>query len=169
MSIASPLSTSAHPNRFETYLAWLQRPLAIAALGTSLLVSTLTAAAPPAAANTPQNALPDGVYALGESPTAGQLGTTYMVIEVSADTITGGFYQPASSFDCFYGEVAGNEMALTVIDSYAQTEHPFALALGEPAAVASQNTVDSQWIPNGFYLLPELSTTDYEVLQVCGL
>lgn len=169
MSFASPLSFTVHPGLVSAGPTWLRRSLKIAALSLSLMAGALALSASPSTANASSGTLPDGVYVFGESPTAGQLGTTYMVMQVSADAVTGGFYQPASSFDCFHGEINGSEMALTVIDSYAQTSHPFALALENNAAVASSNAIAGEWVPSGFYALPELSTTDREVLQTCSL
>ncbi|NEQ43650.1 MAG: hypothetical protein F6K00_08860 [Leptolyngbya sp. SIOISBB] len=169
MTFASPLSTPALPDRSSTGPAWLRHPLAIAALSVSLIAGSLSLTAAPVTANPSQSNVPNGVYVFGESPTAGQLGTTYMVMQVSADRVTGGFYQPSSSFDCFHGEITGTEMALTVIDSYAQTAHPFALALESGTAVASSEAIAGEWVPSGFYSLPELSATDHEVLQMCSL
>lgn len=123
---------------------------------------------PAIAINEPQADLTDGIYVFGESPEAGQLGTTYMVMAVEAGQIVGGFYQPSSSFDCFHGEVAQQELALTVIDSYNQTEHPFALALESNTAVAAPEALADEWVPSGFHAIAELSDTDHHVLQVCS-
>lgn len=161
MSFASPYSQPRSP-RFSS---WLRRPFAIAALGVSLLAGAM---APAVAIDEPQAHLTDGVYVFGESAEAGQLGTTYMVMSVAAGQITGGFYQPSSSFDCFRGEVADNELALTVIDSYAQTEHPLVMALESTTAIASSNAAAGEWVPSGFQAIADLSDTDRHVLQVCS-
>lgn len=168
MPLASPrLSTQTHSRQNQAKQAWW-RLLAIATLGCGLVTSTIAMTADSAVANERQNDLTEGVYAFGESPTPGQPGTTYMVLRVEADQVTGGFYQPASSFDCFYGEITDAEMALTVIDSYAQTEHPFVVALENQTTVASQDAIAGEWIPSGFHALPDLSDTDRQVLETCS-
>lgn len=167
MSLASTVFADTHTAPSRTAKAWW-RPLAIAALGCSLIASAVGLAANPVAASEPREKLTDGVYVFGESPTAGQIGTTYMVMQVDDNRVSGGFYQPSSSFDCFYGEIADSEMALTVVDSYAQTEHPFALALESQTSVASQTAIAGEWVPSGFHPIADVSTTDREVLQTCS-
>lgn len=111
--------------------------------------------------------LADGVYLFGESSEADQIGATYMVTEVADGNVIGGFYRPHSSFDCFYGTVEGNAMALTVIDSYERTEHAFSVALESREPIATQTGAVSSLVPEGFQVLPELSETAAAVLQTC--
>lgn len=111
--------------------------------------------------------LADGVYAFGDHPEANQIGSTYLVMAVNNGDVVGGFYQPASSFDCFNGQIVGQTLDLTVVNSYEQTEHPFSLAMEANDAVASQAGGATQWVPAGFHALAELSETDHTVLQVC--
>ncbi|MEM1310289.1 MAG: hypothetical protein AAGF98_12515 [Cyanobacteria bacterium P01_H01_bin.153] len=137
-------------------------------MGLSLVGGSLVTALAPAVANDTVDHLSDGVYVFGESPEPGQFGTTYLVMEVNDGTVRGGFYQPASSFDCFQGSAAASELSLTVTDSYAQTEYPFALALESDTSVASQEAIAAEWVPAGFYPIADMSQTDHHVLQVCG-
>ena len=50
-----------------------------------------------------RNFLKDGVYLYGESSQPEQIGQSYMVFEVKQGQVTGAFYMPRSSFDCFTG------------------------------------------------------------------
>lgn len=111
--------------------------------------------------------LENGVYIFGESAEAEQLGQTYVVMEVKEGDLIGGFYQPSSSFDCFHGTVAGNTLALTVMDSYEQAAHPYSLALETNALVAAQDGSVGSLVPSGFQALSEISHTGQAVLQAC--
>jgi hypothetical protein len=112
--------------------------------------------------------LGDGVYLFRESPVPDQVRTTYMVAEVSEGNLIGGFYQPHSSFDCFYGEVVGEDIALTVIDSYEKTEHALAMTLESSESIASQaGGGGGRWVPSGFHAVTQLSTIAENVLQTC--
>ncbi|WP_204139587.1 hypothetical protein [Halomicronema sp. CCY15110] len=166
MFSVSPLSAQVQTVSKQLRIAPFRRPLA-AALGCSLIVGSLMATMGTAIANPAPAPLADGVYVFGESPTAHQPGTTYMVMQVSGHDINGGFYQPASSFDCFYGETNSTNMTLTVIDSYAQTKHPLAMTLETATTVASENATASQWVPTGFHRLADVTATDRQVLQTC--
>lgn len=107
--------------------------------------------------------LVDGVYLYGQQSTPNQLGSVYMVFEVTAGNAVGAFYMPSSSFDCFSGNVAPNRLDLTVIDSYEQTSHPYALP-AEPTVVAGQG---AQYTIDGFTALSNLSDTDQQLLKTC--
>ena len=138
------------------------RPAALLALSIGLLLAVAQASAPLEAPT-----LDDGTYLFGENSEVDQPGTTYMVAKVSDGRIIGGFYQPHSSFDCFYGTIAHDEMALTVINSYEQTEHTLAMALESRTAIASQREAVSQWVPIGFHSFAELSAPAENVLKTC--
>ena len=77
----------------------------------------------------------DGVYLYGQSPQPNTIGSEYLVFEVNQGQVIGGFYMPSSSFDCFYGSVEAQKLALTVVDSYEQTPHPYAVALQSESPV----------------------------------
>ncbi|HEY9887282.1 MAG TPA: hypothetical protein V6D02_02715 [Candidatus Obscuribacterales bacterium] len=111
--------------------------------------------------------LAEGVHVFGESATPNVLGTTYMVVNVTGAEVVGGFYQPSSSYDCFSGELVGNEMALTVAANFEQPAYPFTLALETMETVAAQGIPASQLVPSGFQALATPSATDQAVLQAC--
>lgn len=110
----------------------------------------------------------DGVYLYGQSRTAEQLGAAYMVFEVNQGKLVGAFYMPHSSFDCFRGTVEADRVALNVIDSYAQTAHPFDVAMEASATVA---TVGSGAIApptlEGFHRIETVSQNDQRILSTC--
>lgn len=145
-----------------------KRPLSLVALLFGVFLGLAPLAPTTAlASEVTGESLADGVYAFGDHPEANQIGATYLVMAVNNGDVVGGFYQPASSFDCFNGQIAGQTLDLTVVNSYEQTEHPFSLAMEANDAVASQAGGATQWVPAGFHALAELSETDRTVLQVC--
>lgn len=112
--------------------------------------------------------LADGVYLYGQSPQPDQLGSAYLVFQVNNSRVVGAFYMPASSFDCFYGEVEESQLALTVVDSYEQTRYPYGIALESGSSVAAVgngqvNPVSLQ----GYHTISNLSETDENILSVC--
>jgi len=168
MFSVSPLSAPVQTVSKQLRTKPLRRSLTAVAQGCSLIIGSLIATMGAAIANPTPPSMADGVYVFGASPTAHEPGTTYMVMQVSGHEVSGGFYQPASSFDCFYGETTSTTLALTVIDSYALTEHPLAMTLEHTATVASENATIDQWVPRGFHRLTDVTATDRQVLQTCN-
>ena len=124
--------------------------------------------AEPAVETAAANRLADGVYLYGQSPEADQLGMEYFVAEVRDGQTVGAFYMPRSSFDCFYGRFEAKQLALTVINSYDRTEHPFKLALRDNYFVATNhNPALDGGQPRGYHRLAELSENDQRMLQTC--
>lgn len=112
-------------------------------------------------------AITDGVYLYGQSPERDQIGSAYMVFEVEQGQVVGAFYMPYSSFDCFYGDLQADRIALTVIDSYEQTQHPYAIAL-EP--VDTLATAEAESVPvglEGFHRIEDPSDNDLAILSTC--
>ncbi len=112
--------------------------------------------------------LTDGVYLYGQSPEPEQLGAAYMVFEVKQGDVVGAFYMPRSSFDCFFGNFEADRLALTVVDSYEQTQHPYAIALdtSSSVAMAGGETIAPVGL-EGFQRIDELSANDQRILSTC--
>lgn len=165
------IQDASSPRLIALFLQLAQRPARLLTFALGLTLGTLTALsaiAPPATAQTNDLAgSNDGIYVFGEAAEAGQIGATYMVMNVQAEKIVGAFYQPSSSFDCFHGELQGNSIALTVINSYDQSTHPFTVALQTTNQVASQTGAVSNLVPEGFYELSQVSTLDADILATC--
>ncbi len=114
--------------------------------------------------------LNDGIYLYGESPEPDQIGQAYMVFEVKQGRVLGAFYMMNSSFDCFSGVSEGNQLALSVVDSYTQEAHPYSLGLYHPAAITASNFpgADQHNITiEGFHPIPTVSQNDRRMLEVC--
>ena len=81
----------------------------------------------------------------------------------------GAFYLPQSEFDCFYGTRQGNQLALTVVNSYDQMTHAFALGIvqNHPVASASDLPTDGQFSLEGFHAIANLSELDQRLLGTC--
>lgn len=112
--------------------------------------------------------MPNGVYLYGQSPRANQLGATYLVFEVNGSRVVGAFYMPQSSFDCFYGEMQAERMALTVVDSYEQTTHAYSVPLqpNDQLALAGGPTRLPVQLIN-HHRIDTVSAADSQVLNTC--
>jgi hypothetical protein len=113
--------------------------------------------------------LKDGIYLYGQSPQPNQIGQAYMVFEVTAGKLVGGFYMPRSSFDCFSGTARGNQLALSVVDSYSQEVHDYSVAYSNVSTVAANTPggADQNIVLDGFHPIETLSQTDYHILKTC--
>lgn len=114
--------------------------------------------------------LSNGQYLYGESPQPEQVGQTYTVFEVLDGQIVGAFYQPRSSFDCFYGHVEGDRLAVTIIDSYEQRSYRYSIALSYPSETTSSNpptTIGETIGLVGFYRINQVSANDQRILGLC--
>lgn len=110
----------------------------------------------------------DGVHLYGQSPQPEQLGKEYLVFESRQGKVVGAFYMPRSSFDCFYGTTDANKLALTVVDSYEKTTHPYAVALQKSYPVASAgNPAMAKLGLEGHHAIKPLSQNDQRILNVC--
>lgn len=120
------------------------------------------------AANQAETAsMSDGVYLYGQSAEPNEVGSEYLVFEVSEGKVVGGFYMPNSSFDCFHGNVEAERLALTVIDSYEQTAHPYAVALQAEGNVASADGAGAPVSLEGYHRIENLGDVDQNVLATC--
>ena len=112
------------------------------------------------------SAFSPGQYLFGQSAEPNQLGMVYAVFESDEGRITGAFYMPHSSFDCFWGRVEGDRLLLTIRDSYEQTTFSYAVALVQNQ-VASSGAATAQTGLAGFHQLTALSDSDRRILAVC--
>ncbi|MGF1522192.1 MAG: hypothetical protein ACFBSF_07745 [Leptolyngbyaceae cyanobacterium] len=148
----------------------IQRPFVFLALTAGLLLGSFPFVLTSASASTPEtptvSRLEEGTHVFGESPEVGQIGTTYMVVNVQSHQVIGAFYQPSSSFDCFHGQIAENGLELTVVDSYSQASHPYTLALDSTSQVAASSGGATVFVPRGFYAV-ESSALDHDILATC--
>ncbi|MGB3308355.1 MAG: hypothetical protein WBG32_15405 [Nodosilinea sp.] len=115
-------------------------------------------------------ALPEaGRYLFGQVPQPDKIGQGYVVLERTGDRVYGALYYPSSSFDCFYGQVEGTDLAMTIVNSYDQEAYPYSLALADGPAVATSET-NGDLAPfglSGFFALDTLSDNDHRMLDVC--
>lgn len=117
----------------------------------------------------PKNhSLPDGVYLYGQSADPDKIGEAYMVFEIRRGQTIGAFYMPQSSFDCFYGSVDANKLALTVVNSYQQTTHPYAVGiLNYEIASSRGRPIGDKMQIEGYYPITNMSQSDRRILSVC--
>ncbi len=108
-------------------------------------------------------------YLFGQSAQPDQVGQGYVVLERTGDRVFGALYYPNSSFDCFYGQVQGTELAMTIIGSYDQEPYSYSMALAEGPVVASAGSTE-ELVPfslSDFYTIATLSDNDYRMLDMC--
>ena len=112
--------------------------------------------------------LDNGVYLYGQSPQRDQIGLAYMVFEINQGRMVGAFYMPHSTFDCFWGTPQGNGLALTVVDTYTQETHPYAIGFN-PSVVAASTSggADQRVSLEGFYPIESISQADRQILETC--
>lgn len=127
--------------------------------------------APSAKTSVPGNAsaLADGTYLYGEAPEPEQIGSAYMVFQVTKGKVVGAFYMPRSSFDCFSGSFEPGKLALNVVDTYEKTTHPYAIALEQNSTVASSSNKPAvtEIGLQGFQRLAKVSANDQRILGMC--
>lgn len=110
--------------------------------------------------------LPDGTYLYGQSTKADQLGSAYLVFQVRNRQVVGAAYMPGSSFDCFHGEMKVDQLALTVVDSYQQSRHPFSVALKREAIATTGRSTSTTQL-QGYHPIRSISKNDARMLTVC--
>lgn len=115
----------------------------------------------------PAQPMTDGIYLYGQSPEPDQIGSAYMVFQVEQGQVVGAFYMPRSSFDCFQGDFHADQLALTVINSYEQTRHPYAIALEPTDALATTGTESTPVTLEGFHAIENVSDNDLRILSTC--
>lgn len=114
-----------------------------------------------------QHRLSDGVYLYGQSAEPEVVGQAYMVFEVRDRNLIGAFYMPRSSFDCFYGRVENQELALTIVNTYDRTEYSYAVGIDNaPVASSSDPAIDIVRL-EGFESIATVSDNDRRILNVC--
>ncbi|MUL36508.1 hypothetical protein [Gloeocapsopsis dulcis] len=116
----------------------------------------------------------DGVYLYGRAPQPQQIGQEYMVFELHQGKVIGAFYLPYSEFSCFSGNINSGELALIVADAPDAGED--ALAQPQQIATASDPRLEEEFSAisypyavalQEYYQLPEVSTSDRQILQTC--
>ena len=111
----------------------------------------------------------EGVYFYGTSAEAGVLGATYMVFQAQNSQLVGAIFMPQSSFDCFQGNVSGDQLSLQITNSYNQETYPYQIAV----AASSENAVAALGTPalplslDGFFELGEVTDTESDILATC--
>jgi hypothetical protein len=112
--------------------------------------------------------LSDGIYLYGQSAKANQIGRTYLVFQVRDRAVTGAIYAPFSSFDCFKGTVQPNRLALTITNSYEQTQSAYAIALLADSRVATTANPPLEAIKlAGYHPIQAVSDNDSKLLSTC--
>lgn len=117
----------------------------------------------------PEKKNPEGneIYLYGQSSEPGEVGQAYTVFEVGQQFVIGAFYMPSSSFDCFYGNIQSDHLAVTIVNSYDQTSYPYSIAMDTSARIAGNSPVKTEMGLVGFYPIARVSENDQRILGIC--
>lgn len=164
---------------------YLAKILLNLAIGTGIIgTQTLSGLATPVTADRPQEIdaptellveapptqkSPEGneIYLYGQSSEPEQVGQAYTVFEVRQQGVIGAFYLPLSSFDCFYGNIQSDQLAVTIVNSYDQTSYPYSIALDTSSQIAGDSPVKTEMRLVGFYPIAPVSSNDQRILGIC--
>jgi hypothetical protein len=89
------------------------------------------------------------------------------VFEVTRGQIMGAFYMPRSSFDCVYGNLQADQLALNVVDSYSRESYPYAVALQSGGAIANAQGSAPPVTLEGMHRIENISSNDQRILTTC--
>ncbi len=150
----------------NSILAPIQKATQLVA-GLSVAVSLMALNVPAQAAQktTSLTSLPNGVYLYGQSAQPEQIGQAYFVFEVRQGKLVGALFMPRSSFDCTYGSVQAEKLALTVVNSYEKNDSPYEIALDRSNVAGNPSA--SEIGLEGFQKLKQASANDKRILEVC--
>ncbi len=111
--------------------------------------------------------LADGTYLYGQSSERDQINSAYLVFEVTRGQIIGAFYMPRSSFDCVYGNLQADQLALNVVDSYSNEAYPYAVALQGGGAIADAKGAVPPVTLEGMHRIDNINRNDQRILSTC--
>ncbi len=112
--------------------------------------------------------LETGVYLYGQSSKPYEIGNEYILFEVMEEKLIGVLYMPHSSFSCFQGEIANNQLEMTVDHPYEDTVHDYAIALEETSPIASRDReVEAPLKLEGYVPVEEINANDRRMLATC--
>jgi len=114
------------------------------------------------------DAIANGVYFYGSAAEPDTLGAAYMVFAAQNSNLVGAMFMPQSSFDCFQGEIEGQQLAMQITNSYTQEVYGYAIALvanDAPIAVANDTPVTFEL--DGFHNLGAPRESEMANLATC--
>ena len=160
---------SLHLNYWRPLLGGLFGSLLLcAAVQASPLPIAEMASDQPVSSHPTSASITDGVYFYGAVPEPDALGAAYMVFAAHNTRLVGAMFMPQSSFDCFQGQIEGQQLALQITNSYTQEVHGYAIALA--ASDAPIATVDQAAVPlalDGFHNLGAPRDSEMRLLATC--
>jgi hypothetical protein len=109
-------------------------------------------------------ALANGVYLYGETARPNVVGKEYIVFETIGTKARGAFYLPRSEFSCFYGQLKGARLNVTVIDPFDRQKYSFSLTVNSNGLNASKQPKSGQAT---YQPLDKISSNDLRILAAC--
>ena len=111
-----------------------------------------------------------GVYVFGDTPEPNQLGHEYMVLQVDGNDVMGAFYQPASEFSCFSGNVTPDQLTLQVQETYGGELSSYSVPLYLNNQVAASEFVmpyENALGLQGTYRMDGVDEISQRILDIC--
>jgi hypothetical protein len=108
--------------------------------------------------------IPNGVYLFGEADRSNVVGKEYIIIEIIGNKAIGAFYMPRSEFNCFYGQLKGSRLNLTLIDTFEHQKYNYTLTLNSHGLTAGQQPTIEQ--PT-YRPLSKIGAIDRQILTAC--
>ncbi len=110
--------------------------------------------------------LANGVYLYGETARPNVVGKEYIIFETIGTKTRGAFYLPRSEFSCFYGQLRGASLNVTLIDPFDRQKYSFILTVHPNGLTASKQQRSGQ--PT-YQPLTKISANDRRILAACKL
>lgn len=139
-------------------------------IGTVVLLAATGAVMTDAAcvkAASAQSNLSDGTYLYGKSPTAGTIGSEYLVFQVRNGNVAGAFYMPSSEFACFTGKSDSRNLNLSVVAPYENETYSQQIALEAQSPIANSAGMTVAMGLEGYHRLDTPSENDLRILNTC--
>lgn len=112
--------------------------------------------------------LPSGIYLYGEQTEPAQPHTTYLVLAVTDQTLSGVVYQINSDYNCFTATAHPDHLALTMVDRHSGESFIYSIARSQTAVLASTKPALERHLNLvGFYHLEAVQESDRALLSSC--
>jgi hypothetical protein len=102
--------------------------------------------------------LANGTHLYGESDQPNKPDSEYVVFENKSGKVFGAVYLANSEFSCFHGEVHPGQIEMMVVDSHADSAHPYAVNI----STGNADTSSAE-----YKAVKKISKQDLNLLESC--
>ncbi len=112
--------------------------------------------------------LPTGIYLYGEQIERDRPNTTYLLLAVNPDTLSGVVYQLNSDYNCFTATAHPDHLALSMMDRHSGESFIYSIARSQTAVLASTRpSLERQLNLVGFHPIEAVHDSDRALLASC--